>query len=138
MLGQHTDHHSREQRLLFHSSSGKKLSDSLHGSQRPRAHICVGGNNNPIPTTFFQVSFLTAGICFYRISSIFQFYEHWCRAGKNFFPQGLFSSQVMATSVSLIVVRSGYGAAYATDNWKRRHSGPGVNGKLTLYSSFTS
>ena len=65
MLGQHTDHHSREQRLLFHSSSGKKLSDSLHGSQRPRAHICVGGNNNPTPTTFFHVSFLTAGICFY-------------------------------------------------------------------------
>ena len=27
-------------------------------------------------------------------------------------------------------VRSGYRAAYATDNWKRRHSGPGVNGKL--------
>ena len=106
MLGQHTDHHSREQRLLFHSSSGKKLSDSLHGSQRPRAHICVGGNNNPTPTTFFHVSFLTAGICFYRISSIFQFYEHWCRAGKKLFPQGLFSSRVMAASVSLIVVRS--------------------------------
>ena len=35
-------------------------------------------------------------------------------------------------------VRSGYRAAYATDNWKRRHSGPGVNGKLTLYSSFAS
>ena len=34
--------------------------------------------------------------------------------------------------------RSGYGAAYTTDNWKRRHSGLGVNGKLTLYSSFTS